>query len=519
LPPLFPVVVSWLGQDPASVVRAGGSVAGVGLVLVPPLAYALVRGLGAGAWAGLAAGLVCLGVPSLDVLGLQIQPDSWNVVGFTAAAAVSAQFLRKGTWPWALALAGVGALVPLVREQGLMVWAMLVGVSILGPGAWWARVTRPLFVLGLACVAPVVVGQGAALPWETLWFTRVGNAMGDTASGQVPGFLVEYVHEPERYQKYLEIFKNQDRGAILLFYAQHAWEKGRWCWAWALTGLCAAPFLWRRNDGLSGALARVLPPWVALAPVLANLFVYSEARHVVVAVPTAVAVLCTVVRPRVIVTWFPAVLGAAWLVLGVREGAGVLSVVQGQAIGVRDLASFGEALCSHVEEGAVGTGPAAAFLFCPLPRHSPRRDQVTAADWKTWCVDAVPRTGGWARVDIGDTHFSVWRFVPELQGDERPCRDAMPPTGIPVRTASPRAIEMSPTCDALPADLAVLVAALPPPEDRTGNGPKHAPLPQAPVQPSSPPPAGPAPRGGEPTSPAPPPRDPRPGLGPGGVRP
>lgn len=469
LPPLFPMVTSWLADVPAHVVQAGGRVSGAGFVLTIVLAYALARVLGSGLPGALLAAAACLATPWVLALGLQLQPDSLNMALFTAAALTSVLFLRQATLLRTLSLVVLAAVAPLIREQGILVSALLTGIALLGPGAWWARVLRLSALGALAYVAPALCGQPMALPWETLWFTRVGNAMADTGSGQVPGFLGEYTNRPELYEKYVRVFQEKDQVQILLFYASHAWERGPWNWTWVATGLLAVPLL--QQDRERGLLRRFFPwvgPLVALAPVLTGLVIYSEARHTVVALPTAAAVIAAVATTRKgwFLRWIPAVMACAWIGLGIQNGSYVFERLKGQATGVRDLAEFGQALCAHVEEGALGAGPAAAFLFCPLPRHTPRRDKVTSADWKTWWVDATPQTAGWARVDLGTGRFPVYRFIPELSGDARPCGSSMPPTGLPYRTSSPRAVELEPPCDALPQEVEVLLSILPVPQGR-----------------------------------------------------
>jgi len=463
LPPLYPLLTGILHLLGAPLVPAGAGVSLAAASLVPALIYLLARELGAQPRWGLAASAACLLAPELTIFGLRLQPDALAALGFTAAALAAARFLRRQSPGNLVAVLLLAALLPLVREHGLLVSGLLAAALLVAPGTASMRLLRLALVVGVVLLAPAMGGASPGLPWTTPWFSRVTEAMDAAEQAQIPGFVLKQ-RGLEREQGEA-VFLAGDRLGIAIYYLRHALKEGSYLWGWLVLGLLALPGLTRR--WWRGPLVGLLPPFAVLA-------VFSEPRHAAVGVPVAMAIVAATRGFWHIKGWMLRALAAVAVVGGLLYAPAILKNAEGEIQGVQDMYIFGANVCEVVEEGALAAGAPGAFLFCPLPLHAPRQ-QITAADWKTWFVGPSPPSEAWMLVPESTRDLPVYRLLPELQGDARPCGDAFPPPGLPYHSTGPRPVVMEPDCEALPDEVVLMLAHLP-----YSTSPREKPDPGAP---------------------------------------
>lgn len=467
-PPFFPMLTAWIRTGDTPAVVAGGWVALAAFGMLAPMGFLVARSLGALRGAAAAAGLLAVLLPAVLVLGLQCQPDALTALWFLAIALVGVKHVtdrRRQPGPTDAVLLALAALAPLVREHGLLLAGSGAVLLLLGPRAGWVRGLEVGLLAGAACLAPGLAGQPPSLPWHTPWMTRTTMAV----DGSLPMALASWLPQLEETERarVQEALASGDRLRMALVWARHALEIAGWEWAWVLVALPAALLVGAgpRRRGAPRDL-RGLAAAVTLAPVLAGLAVWSERRHVAVGLPLAMALLASTTRRGRL--WSAVAAGtAAVLFVGTYLAAPErpLDTVRGERTQAERLAAFGAALCALVEPGDMATGPHLSDLaFCPLPYRQMEDDLLpTAADWKTWAILNPPRAPGWQRVHLAYDLLPVFRYLPEIEGAERPCAGSRPVPVLPHDVATRGEIPMDPRCDPILPDLEERLSRVPPP--------------------------------------------------------
>jgi len=455
--PLYSVIVSWVrGSMPPAIMAAG--VSAVAYALILPAVFLAARALGGtrgGAWV---AALVPTCAPLLVTFGLQCQPDALNALWCTATVAATAWFVRKPGWTSTLVLGAFAALAPLVREHGILMAAAVLPILALVQGSWETRVARLTFGGAAILAAPRVVGAPLGVPWSMPWFERVSTAAtnadlpGDMGrlTGRLGDLCVTAMTSGNPlYRSFFHIVHTISEAPDHVF--------------WALAALAVLPGL--RRAGGEGSGWRCVAPLVALGTLAPCAVMWTLDRHTALAVPVGAAVLAAVAT------------GGARLRLGVL-GLGILGVVsnltavpsaryalEGAESGARAIWEFSQEFCPMVEPGDLAASDdRTLLLYCPLPAADPPTGELQPYHWKTWALDTAPDGPGWVRLNLGKKGRSqtVYRLLPELVGEERPCHGSVPIGLLSYQRPPPRAaLRFSPPCRETTEEERAHIAALP----------------------------------------------------------
>jgi hypothetical protein len=469
-PPLFPMLLTILERTTRlDMVESGLFVSAFFGVLLPAGTYATSRFLGATPLRALLGAILVLGTAALGVLGSQLQPDSLTVLLLLVTSVVCVAFVRNPGWLGLSGLAALAAVAPLAREHGLVVAMLAAALAFLAPGSLVRRASRLGVVLGALCLGPVLTGGHPCFPWATPWSDRVQMTVGTLDLGQLPTNVVGLGREgQERMTRYYE------QGNILGIFAfdvVRSLSGAPGAWAWVAFGFLA-------SLRLGPKVAPNANPWLAsmaiatgLVPVLPGLLVWSQPRHVIVAVPVAVAVVSAATFPFTGWPWHWSAPKAehedtrlAWwlggvlpvLVLALVTIVSVAREVPHWEVAGRRLSkeqsqldhvkAFGHALCGLAGEGDLLAGEIQqAGLYCPLPR-TELSGWGNASDWHAFVVGPKPPSEAWKIVNLGEPVFSVYRLRPDLSGDARPCASSRPDPATPYAAAHPRVAVMEPFC-------------------------------------------------------------------------
>ncbi len=470
VPPAFPALVYLLHAATGLMpVPAAGLAAWIGAALVPPATYLLARGLGAGRALAIAAASLALLTPHTAALTTQAQPDTW-VMLLLLCGALAVLAVRR--WPGALGsslLAVIAGTAPLWRSHGLVLAAVLLGLAPVLHGRLAWRGARVVAILGVLVLAPALFGQGAGTPWDQPWFTRVANAGAELRTSDVPVHARLEVPAEER-DRIASYYHDGARFGLIRYHATRAIGGAPEAWALVVAALALT--------AVGGVGLRRLAPLAPLVAVLPALVVWSDPRHVAVALPVAFAAMAAgPVGRRRHARWAGLALAGILAVVAQRTWPAVADELRTQSAGNGYLADVGAEICERARPGDLAAGDLKAFLYCPMP-FAPPGDPAT--DWRIWWVTRAPRTeAGWGRIHTDSPRFHVHRLHPEITGDDRPCHDSFAPASTPYITPHPQLVALAPPCE----PDAAWVAGLPEapaeirsgPSEGEGNGPSAGP--------------------------------------------
>lgn len=431
-PPLYPMLASILravtGQ-PAY--RAGLSITAICSAVLPAAVYLVARHLGAlRSWAGVAAGIALVS-PGIVHLAYQVQPDSLIALLLVLTVPVAGRWLEAPS-PRSLALLALwAAMVPLAREHGYVL-----AVTLAGAAAW--PVARPLTralrvgaVLLAVLLGPALTLQPPNLPHLTPWMDRIRMAV----VGQEPapkGSLVgRWQHRHEKAHA------TNDRIGIAMLHAERSLTVATAPWAFVLL---AAGTVFLRPPGRR--LASLLP----LTTITPALVVYTEPRHVMVALPVALAAsagtLSVARRSQLALV----AAGSSFTTIGLFDWPSTLSTFEAGAARVE--AALAETVCPNIAKGDLVSGNAwEIWAYCPHPYTSVLPDMQSDADWRTWFVGDGTSPGlGWRVVAQPDPKTYIWRLHPQVVGPDRPCSGSVPVSDAPYLSLHPTAVQMVPPC-------------------------------------------------------------------------
>jgi hypothetical protein len=469
VPPAYPAASALLALLPGiDVLHAGLLVSAAAFVALPATVFRLGRDLGFDRKLATLAALVPLASAELLAFGLQEQPDAFTAFFLVIAVIALLAYHQRGGWGATVGIALLGALAPLVREHGLVLSILLLPNLLLRPGRRDPRLRWRLAVLaaglGLWITLPLAFHGNAGLPWQQAWQSRSSDALSALLARHVGAYGDRL---PRAARATLEhMHQKRKLAGIIWFHASRALGQEPAGWTWLGLGLLGASASGRKR-GFALALA--------LVPSLLGLAIWSQARHVLVAVPVAVVASfagflraqaalaharsrrCPSEEPgRTWSRWRIAVVGlpslglcVPWLVAFPRMG-GELAVEAGRLEAVR---SFGEALCRMSTPDDLLAGPfPEVMLFCPRRRNVPALDG-DAADWHTFWVSSVAPATGWERVEGESLTFPVYRLRPDLSGPDRPCAGSRPVPHTPYQSVPLAAVWMDPPCSSPPPTL------------------------------------------------------------------
>jgi hypothetical protein len=423
VPPAYPGLAAVLmGLTGCDHLRATTAVSAGAMAAVPPLAWLLARRLGATpltSW--LAAGIPLL-TPSLVFWGHQVTPDPLTAAGFLVLALAAARATAQPSVGNLALLYAATAWLYLTREHGLVAAVLVANLVAVLPGSGRARVLRVAGLLLVLWLVPLLAFHTPSLPTDLPWWRRVNLVIDD-----------RFASEPSW---------TRNRGAEDLAdnpfsLASFAIRNAPFAWLWiALAGLGALRL------GARGHAVLL----VAVAPVLPALLIFSQPRHVLVAVPVATAVMAAAVarfeKPRrwlVLALAVTSTLGAwhDWSNASRRQRALTLEAIP--------LAELGRAICDIAPPEATWTGELRSFTFCPLP-HNPDHTVLSNVHWHSLFASPTEPGAPWELLDLGlaDTYIYMVRFT----GDERPCAGSLPAPGSPWQAMDMSPPELIPPCDA-----------------------------------------------------------------------
>ena len=348
--PLYPWLIQLL---PGSPIQAGLSLSLIATWLLPIATWWAARPISnrVALWSGL--GVLLL--PDGLVMAFQLQPDALTSLW---AVLLAGGLLRRR---WALivplALAGL-----FLREHGTPVFLLVLIAAVLSPGK---RVIRTALLLaGALLMAPLFGGKvGIDQPWTE----RSETALSLLSTDQKPPHL--------RMEEWREF---RERGTLqrIQWHASRSLTEAPEAWGWILlSGLLLTGT--RRRD--------LLPAVLPVLPVFGALIVWSERRHVTIAVPILLVIVTACIeklspsRRRVL-------LGScgALLVLGLRILPEEASKQRQESKAFGPVKETAEALCDQAEASDwILSIDQRLILWCPLPQLS---DPQHPEAWKAWLV-------------------------------------------------------------------------------------------------------------------------------------
>ncbi len=438
VPPLYPSLMALL--DPirgVSVIDAGLFISFIANVAVVPATYLSGRYLGA---TRLIAALVCLMIPvtpGLVRFGVQISPDALTTLMLVLSVPVVGRFLVRPSWRRFAVLALYGALASLLREHGMVLMLLFAGVAALGRATLQTRAARVGVILAGVCLAPALTLHSPNLPWENPWTSRITEAVGGVEKEPMNP-------QPEIYARQVAHEKAHEEGDRIGIAKYHVWHT-YWMapveWTWlGLGGIALLVGVQRK---------RWIPAIVPVMPSLSALLVFSQARHVTVAVPVAIAVFAAALSGN---RWLKG-LGAIGLVVLAVRGANnwkaYPNLVEMKVSSAENSRSAGQALCELAAPGDLASGRFYdARVYCPV-RHTGLVDDDVA--WNTWMVTNSSPGRGWVKMsDIfsyyGDS-YAVFQYRPDLEGEDRPCHGSVAAADTPYFSAERYVAELDPPCN------------------------------------------------------------------------
>lgn len=416
VPPLYPALVGALQLTGLTLVDAGWMVALAAAALVPAATFWAARTAGALRSTAIVAAVLAGLSPDLGAWAQQLQPDSLASLGMVLLGGIFAHQVRQpdARWP-RLSLVILAGLWPLLREHGTALAALIIVVLAVSPRglrwaggaalAWWAG---PLFVGVLPGLHPL----------DVPWAERSGGALSAlTAEGPDAVPYIRELHREAR-RAYLDLLTQHDRGG------QVRWHLGRSLRlaadGWAVVAVAAVGLLARR----SRVLNRLALPILTVVPAL---LIWSQRRHVMLALPLCLAVLagCAPAHLRLRQA-IVAVVGICVAVAHATLWPPVLRGLQTERPRAEHYAEVGTWICAnHPDNALIGGIFQDVGLYCPRPRHDP---DGTLADWHTVLVADRPPAPSplstWTSVFQGSGQLQA--YVLEPQRLDRPCPDGRP---------------------------------------------------------------------------------------------
>lgn len=449
VPPLWPALLALLRGLGAPLVEGGVALSWLLAGLVPAATFLAARAALAPRAGALVAALLVLCCPDLVGWSAELQSNSLVALALALVTGLWAAVLARqadparpgqGSGTTALLAAVLTGLLPLAREN-------LVGATALALVAAPVALRRgwrlSLVLLAAWWLSPLLLGQApGASPLDTAWGARGGMALGDLATGAGP--LPNYVGEIPRAERaaYVAHLREGDLPALAAFHARRSLRIATDGWAVAAVALLAVLV----GPGRRSTARAALLPLATCAPAL---LVWTQRRHVLLALPALLAIAATLwpappspappltARPRLLAgarLLALALLGlalanwpAAWVHLAREQ--------QGETKRAATLRELGDWLCG--QDALFLGGPVQdAALYCPRPRHDL---DGSVADWHTLVV--LPRhlaratlPEGWVRVGPQAADLAVYRLHPD---QPRPCPDGRPAPGSPYLSAGP----------------------------------------------------------------------------------
>ena len=392
-PPLVVPLYPWLIQLlPGSVVQAGLSLSLCAAWLLPMAAWWAARAISSKA--ALLAGLGVLLLPDGLIMAYQLQPDALTSLW----AVLLAGSLLRSRWTLVVVLALAGLFL---REHGAPVFALIVVAALLSPGPRAARVAA---LLAGALFLPLLLGGDLGL--DQPWTERSETALSLLTTDEKPPHL-----RLDEWQN----FRQEGPLGRVLWHASRSLNEAAEAWGWVV--LAALVLAGARRRDLLLALLPVLPIFGAL-------IVWSERRHVTIAVPVLVVVLAASLNqlrplPR------RAVLGLSGLLLALG-----LLTLPGEASKQRlESGAFGpvqetaEALCGLASDTDwILSIDQRLLLWCPLPQLSdPRHPEA----WRAWLIaPAGSVQSPWLPVE--KSRDSAWFYRLSHETLDRPCPPQAP---------------------------------------------------------------------------------------------
>ena len=439
LPPAFPGLAALvMGAASCSNLWAAVVVSAVTVAAVPPTTFVLARLLGASVQRSLLAGGAVLVFPGIAGFGLLVRPDGMATLTLVGCAAAGVAFTKRRNLRRLLLFAVALAIASLTREHGAVAAYTGCVVAVVVPRRLSTRLISLAVVLGVLALAPLAVGHPPALPGFTTWSARLFLPIRDILQ-----------HSDDIAARYP--VGEHDLGML------HTWvyalSRAPVSWAWvfiALFTLLRAPVTHR-----AAAM-------IGIVPALPGLLVISEARHVWVVVPVAVAVWLAASDGRfpgrrvvvgvaaalsilVQILWLdpPRETGRERSALGKRS---LSSEISRQVENARALRRQGEAMCAMAGEVGLWSGSAGAFAFCPMRQHL-ASNELTVANLHSWYKGNDPPGPRWRRVRGPDFVSPLYRFLWVGPDQERPCASSQPHADTPYRAARAQPATMVPECD------------------------------------------------------------------------
>ncbi len=423
VPPLYPALTGLLHRAGLGLVPAAQLVAGLGAALVPGAVAGAARAGGASTENALIAGILALIMPDLGAWSQQVQPDSLGALLLVLAGGALAVHSRAPGRGSGLALVAVATLAPLLRAHGLPLAALAVLALVAVPGG---RRWAPLALAGW-WLGPLLVGlRPGPHPLAQPWGDRAGGAL--SALWATDAEAVPYIRELHREARraYLGLLHTGDRGAQIRWHAGRSLRLATDGWLLLAASAAAA---------VAGAVRRRRgPPVVPAAPLLAlvlpllvtlpALIIWSQRRHVLLAVPLALAGLAAA-APRGGGRARAGVLAGAVAVASVLvpRWPGTVAALQSERPRAEHYAALGDWVCETTPDTVLLGGIFQDVgLYCPRPRHDP---DGSLADWHTALISdrpppATALPGQWRPVHTGPGGLAVYRLVPD-GGAPLPC--------------------------------------------------------------------------------------------------
>ncbi|MFH1465684.1 MAG: hypothetical protein ABIO70_14960 [Pseudomonadota bacterium] len=423
--PGYPALASLLMFLPGvDHVDATSALSAVGMALLPAATWGLARRMGAGRWASAWAGLLVIATPRLLIRGQQITPDPLAALGLLGVAWAAARLDGKHRERDVALLVVATAALFAAREHGLICAGVVALLLMALPGSVDVRFLRVGGLLMGMLLLPAMLGNDydfRAPPW----WGRFEMVFRDFFASTPSWASKAGAHGPSNSR---------------LGLAMHAIGGAPWAWVWVGLGLAGAWIARGRRVA-----------WVALVPVLPALVVFSQPRHVLVAVPVAGALIAA---------------GSARLSGRLRAGAlavltllaagGLCGDLPAAQMHLRDLVTeatelqrVGEDLCALSGGDGLAAGEMRDFTFCPMGWYDLGVPSGSAL-WKVFLMAERSPGDAWERVELPQAHRGVFRLASLTP--ERPCATSRVPDGISILPQGQDNPQLVPPCTApLPA--------------------------------------------------------------------
>lgn len=451
VPPAWPALVALPRALGLALVPAGALVSHLAAAAIPGLALAVARRGGAPAAAAWAVGALLMLWPDRITWGIEVQANGLGALLLLGATGLLAELLaRAGRGAPSASVRGVGAvaavgigLLPLARDNlAAATLAGILALPLLLRGGWR---TAGLIVVAW-WLSPLLVGaQPGLTPLQTPWAARGATALHDLGAGAGP--LPGYVAEIPRATRglYVQLLREGDTLGLMRWHAARSLGQAPEVWAWAAAVTLAAARRGRRHPALWAAL---LP----LAVMLPTLGLWSQRRHLTMALPALLALAATLAASA---RWGDrdGLAGSAaggrrqglaavgLLLLGLTlsrwpaAGARHFEAARGEALRATTLAELGAWLCRQPEP-LLGGPIQDVGLYCPRPRHDLDGSPADAHTLVVSFMRQAPPTprADWVAVGPPAAELVVYRWRPD---QPRPCPQGQPGPGTPYLSAGP----------------------------------------------------------------------------------